>query len=110
MGLKIKNIKNILYLASTSYVNVKNVIEDEDIYQFTFTHRNYAYEFAYRLHKNLGGELYAKTKQYVGTFAHPHGTHRQDCYEGDILDKQSFVYFLETIVNDWAQMHKVKIN
>ncbi len=106
MKLTIKNITNI---KTFNYINDKIKVDDVSVelymYQFYFTHSFYGNGFIYVLHRDLTDGINGSNNRYVGTFRHPNGSHRQDVHEADLLDKDSFRYFLDTLVNDWAVMH-----
>jgi len=100
----ISNIKNFNYIGDK--LNIDDVSVEPDMYQFYFTHASYGNGFIYVLHRNLRDGINGSNNKYVGTFRHQFGSHRQDVYEADLLDKDSFRYFLDTLVNDWAVMYK----
>ncbi len=109
MRLKIKNIMNIKNCSyAGNKLNVDDVIirNGDNTYDFYLTHNYYKGGFIYSLFRDLTDGINGSNNKYVGVFKHPNGSHRQDCYESDLLDKTSFLYFLDTLVNDWAVMYK----
>ena len=102
MTLTIKNVGNVGYITQHK-VNIY-FVEDSpyDTYNFKFEHYDYSGKFEYSLHRKIKVE-----DRWVGTLKHPNGSYRLDCYEMDILDKQSFLDFLSIAVHDWdAQYNK----
>lgn len=105
--LTIKNITNILNFRHNSFITMESASDNiDETYSFEFTHLTLDGRFKYTIHRCLGDDHMGQNRRFVGTFGHPFGSHRQDCYECDVLDKQSFIYFLGTIVNDWAVQYK----
>jgi hypothetical protein len=100
------NIKNCSYVGNKLNVDDVVIRNGDNTYDFYFTHKNYQGGFIYYLHRDLRDGINGSNNKYVGTFRHPYGSNRQDVYESDLLDKTSFLYFLDTLVNDWAVMHK----
>ncbi len=100
------NIKNTPIISS---INIDDVVipEDDNTYDFYFTHKNYKGVFVYYLHRDLTDGKNGSNNRYVGTFKHPTGSHRQDVYESDLLDKISFIDFLTLLVSDWAVMNNL---
>ena len=96
MKLTIKNVGNVGFVHGHK-VNVEEVAESlYDTYNFKFEHYDYSGKFQYTLHREIKVE-----DKWVGTLKHPNGSYRLDCYEMDILDKQSFLDFLSIAVHDW---------
>ena len=106
MKLTIKNVTNIKNTPIIGSINIDDVIVEPDTYQFYFVHSSYSNGFIYTLHRDLRDGINGSNNKYIGTFRHPNGSHRQDVYEADLLDKVSFIEFLTLLVNDWAVMFK----
>lgn len=106
MKLTIKNISNIAYFGK-SVINIKEVgTHDSDTtYQFKFTHTDYKVgTFTYVLHRDMKND---DKQRWVGTLRHPYGSYRLDCYECDLLDKTSFLYFLSSAVDEWNLQYNI---
>jgi hypothetical protein len=101
MKLELINMDNIYLASIKTPVKVKGYKCDEDTYTFVLRHRNYTGEFRYTILREFND------KKFVGTFAHPYGSYRYDCYEMDLLDKQSFLYVLDIMIKEWAIKYKV---
>lgn len=101
MKLTIQNINRILSASISTDVKVKHYMDDETAYGFVLGHRRYTGEFRYTILREHND------KKYVGTFGHPYGSYRYDCYEMDLLDKQSFLDFLNGLIKEWALKYKV---
>ena len=101
MTLTIKNVGNVGYITQHK-VNIYFVEDSQyDTYNFKFEHYDYSGKFQYNLHRTIKVE-----DRWVGTLKHPNGSYRLDCYEMDILDKQSFLYFLSNSAYDWYIQYK----
>lgn len=100
MKLTIENVKNIIPASIKTNVKILNASGDGEVYFFGFKHRNFKGDFGYSVHRDMvsGGK-------YVGTFRHPYGSNRHDCYEMDLLDKISFLDFLDILVQEWYVQH-----
>jgi hypothetical protein len=99
MKLTIENINNLAIASLRSDTKCMDYNIHPDMYEFIVKHRNFKGEFRYQLLRDCGDNN--QNKRYVGTFIHPYGSYRYDCYEMDLLDKQSFLDFLDTVIRQW---------
>ena len=101
MKLTIKNVAKVI-ASKHNEVNVIGVnTKADDTYDFKFYTSEFDGEFTYTIHRTL-----KQDERWVGTLKHPHGSYRLDCYEMDLLDKNSFLYFLNNAAYDWYVQYK----
>ena len=100
--ITIKNIASIGHV-TTHKIKIHAVIPSSETYQFRFRYNDDVLpELTYNLHRDI------KTAEgnFVGTLQHKFGSWRHDCYECDILDKMSFLDFLQMLAEDWYKKYK----
>lgn len=101
MTLTIENIDKLAIISFRTNAKCMAWNTHPDTYEFIVRHRRYTGEFRYTILREFND------KKFVGTFRHPYGSYRYDCYEMDLLDPQSFLEFLDGIIKEWAVKYKV---
>ena len=96
--LKIENIDKLPLASMRNDCKCMDYNIHPNMYEFIIKHRHFNGEFRYLLMRDMGN---GKGNRYFGTFRHPHGSNRQDCYDSDILNPESFLNFMDTLIVNW---------
>ena len=96
--LEIKNIDKLPLASLKGDCKCMDYNIHPDMYEFIVKHRRFNGEFRYLLMRDMGN---SKGNRYVGTFRHPGGSNRQDCYDNNILSPESFLNFMDTLIVNW---------